>query len=51
MGAPPTGKSFSIDWMAVYRFQDGKIAERWLQADDLGMMAQLGFVQLPGAGA
>jgi predicted ester cyclase len=47
MGAPPSGKSFSIGWIAVYRFRGEKIAERWLQADDLGMMMQLGFVQMP----
>ena len=47
MGAPPTGKRFSIGWIAIYRFRGDKIAERWLQADDLGMMAQLGFVQMP----
>jgi len=42
MGAPPTGRSFSIGWIAVYRFHGGQIAERWLQADDLGMMLALG---------
>ena len=30
------------DFAAMYRFQDGKIAERWALRDDLGMLKQLG---------
>ena len=42
-----TEKSFPVHYNAVYRCRAGEIAERWLQADDLGMMVQLGFVQMP----
>ena len=49
LGAPPTGRAFSIGWIAVYRVEGGKIAERWLQGDDLGMMLQLGLMKPPGA--
>ena len=48
MGAPPSGKAFSIAWIAIYHFRGDKVAERWLQGDDFGMMVQLGFVAPPG---
>jgi predicted ester cyclase len=33
----------------MYRFEDGKIAERWAIRDDLGMLKQLGaFEAHPG---
>ena len=48
MGAPPTGRKIDITWTAVYRFEGDKIAERWLNGDDLGFMTQLGFVTPPG---
>ena len=47
MGAPATGRAFSMGWVSIYRFRGDKIAERWLQGDDFGMMVQLGFVQPP----
>jgi predicted ester cyclase len=34
--------SYLRDFAAMYRFQDGKIAERWVVRDDLGMLKQLG---------
>lgn len=48
LGAPPTGRKIDISWTAIYRFRDGKIAERWLNGDDYGFMVQLGFVTPPG---
>jgi len=30
------------DFAAMYRFEDGKIAERWAIRDELGMLKQLG---------
>jgi hypothetical protein len=35
-------------WSACIRIEDGTIAERWVQPDTLGMMQQLGIVELPG---
>lgn len=46
MGMPPTGKPVMWTSIEVYRIEDGKIAERWVQADTTGLMRQLG-VQLP----
>jgi predicted ester cyclase len=35
---------YSRDFMAAYRFSDGKIAERWAIRDDLSMLRQLGAI-------
>lgn len=48
MGMPATGKTFSIGVVDIYRFEDGKIAERWGEADFMGMMQQLGLAPTPG---
>ena len=44
MGIPPTGKSFSIGAIAIFRIEDGKIVERWGETDMTGMMQQLGVM-------
>ena len=53
MGMEPTGKSFKTSAIDIYRFKDGKVAERWGNSDGLGMLAQLGllesYVKGPGA--
>ena len=46
MGVPPSGKSYSIGEIHVFRVRDGKLTEHWHQYDQLGMMRQLGA--LPG---
>ncbi len=38
MGIPATGKSFSIEAIATFRIEDGKIVERWAETDNIGMM-------------
>lgn len=47
MGIEPTGKSFEVANFVFTRVEDGKIAERWLQPDTLGLMTQLGVVEPP----
>lgn len=42
MGWEPTNRSFEIQNMVFTRIEDGKIAERWLQPDTLGMLQQIG---------
>ena len=42
----PSGKSFSVDHMHVYRVENRQLAEHWVVRDDLGMMLQVGA--LPG---
>lgn len=40
-GIEPTGKRVSLPNIALYRIEDGKIAERWLESDSLDMLEQL----------
>jgi predicted ester cyclase len=47
MGIPPTGKKFSATGIEIYRFEGGKIVEHWLQADNLGLLQQLGALPSP----
>lgn len=49
MGTEPTGKSFEIEAMAFLRLEDGKIVERRVRPDVLGMIQQLGIEELPTA--
>jgi steroid delta-isomerase-like uncharacterized protein len=44
MGMPPSGKSYTIGEIHIFRLRDGKVAEHWHQADFLGMMRQLGMM-------
>jgi len=45
-GAPPTGKSFKVTTMWVFRIANGKIVEHWGVVDGTGVMQQLGL--MPG---
>lgn len=49
MGFEPTGKSFEIEAMGFLRVKDGKITERRVRPDVLGIMQQLGFAEQPTA--
>jgi predicted ester cyclase len=42
MGMPPTGKEVTVPLIIIYRIHGGKVVEHWLQADQAGMMQQLG---------
>ncbi|WP_123534144.1 ester cyclase [Halosimplex salinum] len=48
MGMEPTNESFEIQNMVFTRIEDGKVAERWLHPDTLGMLHQLGIISPPG---
>lgn len=48
MGIDPTGQEIEIQTMAFIRVEEGKVAERWIQPDRLGLMQQLGVVKPPG---
>ena len=45
-GKPPTGKETCMTTFEIYRFQGGRIVERWVVSDLIGLMRQLG-VELP----
>ena len=46
MGRPPTGRTFAVTSVGIFRFVEGLIAEHWGVFDQMGMLAQLGA--LPG---
>ena len=48
-GIPPTGKKIEISGISIERIKDGKIIERRLAGDWLGMMQQLGLIPPPQA--
>jgi steroid delta-isomerase-like uncharacterized protein len=50
MGMEPSGKSYSIEEIHIFRLRDGKVVEHWHQFDQMGMMRQLGALPEP-AGA
>ncbi|HKJ57758.1 MAG TPA: ester cyclase [Halobacteriales archaeon] len=40
----PTGESWEASGIAIYRFEDGMVAEQWNNFDYLGVMQQLGLI-------
>jgi len=44
MGVAPTGKTVTITWIVIYRIVDGKLAEHWINSDDVGLLRQLGAI-------
>lgn len=48
MSVEPTGIELEVANMVFTHIEDGKIGERWVQPDMLGLMQQLGVVELPG---
>jgi len=46
-GIPATGKTVEITATVFYRVEDGRLAEGWINRDDLGLMRQLGVVPSP----
>jgi steroid delta-isomerase-like uncharacterized protein len=49
MGIPPSGKSYRIGEIHIFRIADGQIVEHWDQIDTFGLMQQLGALPSPGA--
>lgn len=43
LGIAPTGKEASIATFEIYRFDNGKIKERWVESDTIGLLSQLGY--------
>lgn len=46
-GLDPTNRPFEIENAVFTRIEDGKIVERWIQPDMLGLLTQLGVVDPP----
>jgi len=47
VGVQPTGRTFAVQHIHMYRVRDGKIAEHFASRDDVGMMRQLGLLPPP----
>jgi steroid delta-isomerase-like uncharacterized protein len=46
---PATGKTMESKTMAIFRLENGKIAELWIEWDNLAMLSQLGHFPPPGS--
>ncbi|HVX11463.1 MAG TPA: ester cyclase [Pirellulales bacterium] len=51
MGAPPTGKQFTISEMHLFRVHNGKLIEHWGLTDFFSMLEQFGLIAAPWAAA
>ena len=47
MGVAPTGRSITFTAIGIYRFENGMLAEDWIQYDALGILKRLGAAHLP----
>jgi steroid delta-isomerase-like uncharacterized protein len=48
MGIPATGKSGSITGLVMFRLENSRIVEAWVNIDALGLLQQLGVIPMPG---
>jgi steroid delta-isomerase-like uncharacterized protein len=46
-GMEPTGATVAVDGISMARIEDGKFAEIWRNVDNMGMMVQMGAIELP----
>lgn len=46
---PATGKTMESKTMMIFRLENGKIAELWIEWDNLAMLSQLGHFPPPGS--
>ena len=46
---PATGKTMESKTIAIFRLENGKIAELWIEWDNLAMLSQLGHFPPPGS--
>ncbi|WP_332899216.1 ester cyclase [Haladaptatus sp. CMSO5] len=46
MGVEPTGKPVRISTFGLYRFDDGKLVERWSESDLVSFLSQVGAIDL-----
>jgi steroid delta-isomerase-like uncharacterized protein len=43
-GVPPSGRSFKVSGVEIFRFADGRVVERWGLTDDMSLLGQLGLL-------
>jgi steroid delta-isomerase-like uncharacterized protein len=46
---PATGKSVESKFLCIFRIEEGRIAELWVEWDNLAMLSQLGLFPPPAA--
>ena len=51
MGIPATRRKVTIKYLDIWRLENGKAKENWVQMDLLGLMQQLGVIPAPGQAA
>ena len=44
LGVPASGEQIKINVISIWRFEEGKLAEIWLQLDRLTLMQQIGAI-------
>jgi ketosteroid isomerase-like protein len=50
LGVEPTGRSYAVQHIHLFRIADGKLAEHWANRDDLGNARQIGLELRPSTG-
>ncbi len=50
LGVPATGRELVWKGLAIFRLEQGKIAERWFNSDSIAIFRALGLAPLPSAG-
>lgn len=48
LGIPATGEHVEVNGIAINRVEDGKIVESWPQTNFLGVLQQVGAIEMPG---
>jgi steroid delta-isomerase-like uncharacterized protein len=48
MGMPPTGKAGNITGIVIFRLENSRIVEGWVNIDVLGLLQQIGMIPMPG---
>lgn len=43
-GIPPTGRHVKVGYIDLWRVENGKLVENWVQLDMMGLMQQLGVI-------
>jgi len=51
MGIPQTNKPIKVEYIDLWRVENGKFVDNWVQMDMLGLMQQLGVIPAPGQAA
>ena len=47
-GIPATGKQVKVSYIDLWRLENGKAVDNWVQMDMIGLMQQLGVIPVPG---